>query len=206
MAKQRKHCEASIARVYSEHLRVAPYIHPSPPVCLDTRFVSNNSSKPYRGENDEVSKILQDIFMVAYNGLELELTAWSVHTRATIAGLGFSSGMPTAGVLRKGGKMRRCSSVITLVRGGRSIYGWVIRFLSFDRIHAAHVEWFPVPEYPLGSPVFCRIDLDNPRPPAPCVVSLMDIDPSRIMMLQEDACLYVVRMNGINTMSRVRNI
>ena len=75
------------------------------------------------------------------------------------------------------------------------------KFLSFDKIHAAHVQWLPVPDYPMGTPVLCRLVFGNAKPIAPCVISITDIDPSRIIILHADTCMYMVRKEGINTMS-----
>ena len=97
-------------------------------------------------------------------------------------------------------KILRCGSVITLVRGVRSLYAWVIRFLSFDRIHVAHVKWLPEPEYPTGTPVFVRVKRDLPPPNETCIVPLIDIEPSQVAILQEDTYLYMMRSTGINTM------
>ena len=100
--------------------------------------------------------------------------------------------------------MLRCASVITLIRGGRSLYAWVKRFMHFDRLHVAHVSWLPLPDYPTGSPVVVRLVRDNPKPNEDCIVSLMDIDPTHVTILHEDTCMYMLRMNGIDTMSRIR--
>ena len=106
------------------------------------------------------------------------------------------------GVKRLNEKMLRCGSVITLVRGCRSLYAWVIQFLSFDRIHVAHVRWLPEPEYPTGTPVLVRLNRGRPPPPEPCIVPLEDIEPSPVAMLHEGTYIYMMRMSGINTMPR----
>ena len=66
---------------------------------------------------------------------ELPLNVWTVSKRAKICGVEFTSGTPLTGVRRSGEKMNRCGSVVTLVRGGRSLYGRVIRFISFGSCH-----------------------------------------------------------------------
>ena len=97
--------------------------------------------------------------------------------------------------------MRRCSSVITLVRGGRSLYARVIRFMSYDRLHVAHVEWLSIPDFPTGSPMVVRLVRGNPTPPRePCIVQLQDIEPTRIAIVHEDTCMYMIHLNGIATM------
>ena len=50
-------------------------------------------------------------------------------------------------------KMKRCGAVVTLVSGGRSLYGRVIRFISYDRLHVAQIQWLPIPDYPTGTPL-----------------------------------------------------
>jgi hypothetical protein len=135
-----------------------------------------------------------------YNGATLNVALWTIHKRAKIGGIKFTSDNPLGGVRRRNEKMNRCASVITLVRGGRSLYAWVIRFMHFDRLHVAHVSWLPVPDYPTRTPVVVRLVRDNPKPDEPCIVSLTDIDPSNVTILNEEACMYMIRMNGIDTM------
>ena len=140
MAKQRKHCEASIARVYSEYLRATEPVYSPPPISLDTRCVDSHRSKMYVDTNAHVSGLLKRLTSREYNGAEVDVSLWTVHVRAKICGVEFTSGQPMTGVRKLNEKMNRCGSVVTLVRGGRSLYAWVIRFLSFDRIHVAHVR------------------------------------------------------------------
>ena len=116
----------------------------------------------------------------------------------------FVADNPLSGVRRRNEKMLRCTSVITLVRGGRSLCVWVKRFMHFDRLHVAHVSWLPLPDYPTGSPVVVRLVRDNPKPNEDCIVSLIDIDPTHVTILHEDTCMYMLRMNGIDTMPRIR--
>ena len=80
-----------------------------------------------------------------------------------------------------------------------SLYVYVIQFLSFDRIHVAHVKWLPVPDYPTGTPVFARLTRGQNPPPEPCIVSLREIDPSKVAMLHEGDHVYMMRMSGVNT-------
>ena len=203
MAKQRKHCEASIARVYSEYLRAGQLVCDPPPISLDTRCVDSKHTKPYdpTSDGDDVSLFLARLTRQEYNGVEIDVRLWTVHSRAKVSGVEFTSGQPMTGVRRLNEKMFRCGSVITSVRGSRSLYAWVIRFLSFDRIHVAHVRWLAEPEYPSGNPLLCRLNAHLPPPPEPCIVPLVDIDPSSVALLHEDTHVYMMRMNGINTMS-----
>ena len=200
MAKQRKHCEASIARVYSEYLRAAKPVYSPPPISLDTCYIDSNTSKSYVDTNVHVSGFLTRLTSREYNGCEVDVRLWTVHKRARVCRIEFTSGQPMTGGRRLNEKMLRCGSVITLVRGCRSLYAWVIRFLSFDRIHVAHVRWLPEPEYPSGTPLLVRLNTGRPPPPEPCIVPLADIDPSPVALLHEDTYVYMMRMNGINTM------
>ena len=187
--------------MYSETLCAAEPICSPPPISLDTRCLDCRYSKPYVDRYIGVSHLLHRFTSQEYPGVEVDTSWWTVHTRAMIGGVEFTSGQPMTGVRKKNEKMNRCGSVVTLVRGGRSLYAWVIRFLSFDKIHVAHVRWLPVPEYPTGNPLLVRLDRGRPSPNEPCLVSLIDIDPSRVTILHEDTCMYMMRMNGINTMS-----
>ena len=139
----------------------------------------------------------------AYNGAHVNATLWTIHKRAQIGDIPFTSNNPLSGVRRRNEKMNRCASVITLVKGGRSLYARVIRFMHFDRLHVAHVSWLPVPDYPTGTPVVVRLLRNNPKPDEPCIVSLTDIDPSNVTILNEETCMYMMRMTGIDTMPSV---
>ena len=200
MVKQRKHCETSIARVYSEYLRAYKHIHPPRPINLDTCCIVSKKSIPYDDTSFSVSTMLTRLTSREYNGHEVNVRLWTVHKRAQVCGVQFTSGQPMTGLKSVNEKMLRCGSVITLVRGVRSLYAWVIRFLSFDRIHVAHVKWLPEPEYPTGTPVFVRVKRDLPPPNETCIVPLIDIEPSQVVILQEDTYLYMMRSTGINTM------
>ena len=104
-----------------------------------------------------------------------------------------------SGVKKVSEKMLRCGSVITLVAGGRSLYAWVIKFMSFDAIHLAHVRWLPVPEYPYDTPVIVVLRDHGPMPGLPCTVNLIDIDPTQVAILHEGLDMFVIRFSGIDT-------
>ena len=164
MARQRKYCEASIARVYSEHVRGTPLLSCPPPVSLATCCVNTKTcDKNYTDTIPTVSRCLRQMVSGEYNGALLDVGLWTIHKRAKIGGIRFTAGHSLHGGRRRNEKMKRCGSVITLVRGGRSLYARVIRFMKFDRLHVAHVEWLPVPDYPTGSPVVVRVVNDNRR-------------------------------------------
>ena len=200
MSKQRKHCEASIARVYAERVKGEAQIVCPRPISLDTACVhTSKSSKPYADTDRMLSAQLRVVSRLRFN-TEVDLSLWMVHRRAIICGIGFTAGESIHGVKRAREKMLRCGSVITLVSGGRSLYARVIRFLSYGGIHVAHVEWLPIPDYPTGTPVVVRLRNVGVKPDKPCLVDLTDIDPSPITVLHEDTCMYMMRMKGLDTM------
>ena len=200
MATQRKHCEASIARVYSERVRTENVIVNPKPVSLETCCIHNRCSKSYADTDPQLSEQLKKIFDEKYS-VHMDPNLWMVHTRASIGGVMFTAGEDIHGVKRHSKeKMLRCGSVITVVAGNRSLYAWVERFLSFDSIHVAHVKWLPVPDYPTGSPVVVRLKRGGVKPNMKFIVELVDIDPSSISLLHVDSGIYVMRMKGIDTM------
>ena len=200
MSNQRKYCEPSIARVYAERVRGEEQIKCPPPISLDTRCKHTRGSKCYQDTDPMLSTRLRAIIQSKY-GIDLQTDLWMVHKKARICGVEFTSGEPIVGVKRAGEKMLRCGSVITLVKGGRSLYAWVIKFMSFDSIHLAHVRWLPVPEYPYNTPVIVKLRQGGPLTDFPCTVSLTDIDPSRVAILHEGLDMFVIRFTGIDTMS-----
>ena len=205
MSKQRKYCEASIARVYSEHVMGSINFRPPKPISLETCCTHLKSNRRHRDTVPGLSVCLclRQIVRDEHDGTELNPTVWTIHKRAKICGVEFVSGVPMTGVRRYQEKMNRCASVITAVVRGRSLYAWVVQFLSFDKLHVAHVRWLPVPDYPTGSPVVVRLLKSNSKPNEPCILSLTDIDPSKITILDEGDCIYPMRMSGIDTMPSV---
>jgi len=203
MSNQRKYCEPSIARVYAERVRGEEQIKCPPPISSDTHCVHTRASKCYQDTDPVLSTRLRAIIQSKY-GIDLQTDLWMVHKRARICGVEFTSGESIVGVKRACEKMLRCGSVITLVKGGRSLYAWVIKFMSFDSIHLAHVRWLPVPEYPYNTPVIVKLRHGGPMVDLPCAVSLTDIDPSQIAILHEGLDMFVIRFTGIDTMPAVR--
>jgi len=202
MSNQRKYCEPSIARVYSERVRGEEQIRCPPPISLDTRCVHKRACKRYQDTDPVLSLRLRSIMRAKY-GRDMQMDLWMVHKRARIGGGEFTSGESIRGVKRVSEKMLRCGSVITLVTGGRSLYAWVIKFMSFDSIHLAHVRWLPVPEYPYETPVIVKLRDRGPMPGLPCTVNLTDIDPSQVAILHEGLDMFVIRFSGIDTMPAV---
>ena len=198
MSNQRKYCEPSIARVYSERVRGEGPIRCPPPISLETRCVHKRHSKRYRDNDPVLSAHLTDIMRSKY-GLELQSDLWMVHKRAKIGSVEFTSGEAMRGVKKRSEKMLRCGSVITLVTGGRSLYAWVIKFMSFDSINLAYVRWLPVPEYPYGTPMIVKLRGRGPVPGLLITVDLTDIDPSQVVILHEGIDMFVIRFTGIDT-------
>ena len=128
MAKQRNHCEESIARVYSEYFSITRPLHFLPAITLDTRCFDSYRTKTYDDSITYVSGLLKRLTSQEYNGAEVDVRLWTVYIRSKICGVEFTSGQPMTGVRKLNEKMNRCGSVVTLVRGGRSLYAWVIRF------------------------------------------------------------------------------
>ena len=201
MSNNQKYCEPSIARVYSENVRGASPISRPPPFSLETRCVSTHACKQYDDSDPLLSSELETHMRDHYK-IVLGTRLWVVHKRAKVCGVLFTSGESIKGVKRcPSDKMLRCGSIITLVKGGRSLYAWVIKFLSFDRIHLAHVRWLPIPEYPCGNPIVVLLRTGGRLPNRSCTVDLTDIDPSRVAILHENRhCSYPMRLTGIDTM------
>ena len=194
MSKHRGRCEASIARVYGEHVAGRAKIVCPKPVSLETTVTGKGKRYVFR-EATAVRELLRIL------GVD-ECPPLSEYKRATISGKGFTAGEPMTGARRVREKMFRCGSVCTMVRGGRSIYAWIKRFISNGIVHMAEVNWLPVPEYPLEMPVVVKLGFYNNRPVEPPFVLIEDIDPSPVSLLHDHDrnCLYVMRMTGIDTM------
>ena len=200
MSNNRRYCESSIARVYAERVRGADCISRPPPISLETRCVRTHACKRYTDSDPLLSPQLRARMRMEYRTDALDTRLWVVHKFAKIGGALFTAGEPIEGVKRSSDdKMLRCGSVITLVSGGRSLYAWVIRFLSFDKMHLAHVRWLPIPEYPCGTPVIVTLRNGGRTPRLPSTLDLTDIDPSRVAILSEDTFKYVMRLTGIDT-------
>ena len=199
MSNNKKYCEPSIARVYAERAKVEVGVSPPPPISLETRCISTRSCKHYDDSDPLLTLELNRHVRLHYNTV-IDNSLWEVHKRAKICGVEFTAGQSIRGYKRSSDdKMLRCGSIITLVSGGRSLYVWVIRFLSFDKIHLAHVRWLPIPEYPCGYPVVVLLRDNGPKPRLSCTVDLIDVDPSQVAVLHEHECSYVMRLTGFDT-------
>ena len=123
------------------------------------------------------------------------------HSKANICGVEFTAGNDV-----DGGAFKRCGSMITYVFRGQSYYGRVIKFFSCacdqNKGMYAYVEWWGVPEYTFfNTPLVVKVCDNAPACPAPQVISIFDIDPSRIIFERSDRELsyYMCRIEGVDT-------
>ena len=104
----------------------------------------------------------------------------------------------------------RCGSIVTMLKGGRSVYGLMKRFFRVvcrcDNImDLVFVTWFPLPTYPDRDPLTVRISIQAIQInniPRGTIVSLNDLDGSRIGA-EIDAptqYMYMLRFDGVDTM------
>ena len=125
------------------------------------------------------------------------------HTAARIGGKRFNSGERLCAGMR-------CGSVVTMIRGGRSVYGLIkklyrVRCRCHLSVDFAFVSWFPPPVYPDGDPLTIKIVLggmDINNIVGVNVVPLFDIHPSRIAVEidGDNDCMYMLRIDGTDTM------
>ena len=129
-------------------------------------------------------------------------TTIHAHPRAIIGGKRFNAGEN----LIVG---QRCGSVVTMVRGGRSVYGLVKHFYRVCcgcnvAKDFAMITWFPLPEYPDNDPLTVKISLNDVNDMNNIVsmhaVPLFDIQPSRVCVRfdRDRDCMYMMRLEGLN--------
>ena len=66
----------------------------------------------------------------------------------------------------------------------------------------AYVEWLGKPDYPFeGTPLIVRVRDNAPRCPASKIISIFDIDPTKIIYERSDveSCFYMLRLKGTDT-------
>ena len=108
-----------------------------------------------------------------------------------------------------GGRVeRRCGSVVTMVKMGRSVYGLVkcfYRVCCSCNVFTDFVvlTWFPPTEYPDRDPLTVRISLngvDVNNITSLDVVPLYSIQPSRVAVRfdRTNDCMYVMRLEGLD--------
>ena len=125
------------------------------------------------------------------------------HTKAKICGVEF-----TAGHNVDGGTRGTCGSVFTCVIDEQSLYGRVIKFFSHtcdaQKDLYAYVSWFNKPDYPFeGTPLVVRVKDDAQPVQSSTVISIFDIDPSRVIIERSDkeGCFYMCRIEGLDTIT-----
>ena len=98
MVTQRKHCEASIARVYSEHVRGTPLVSSLPPISLETCCIHTKTNEKHYADTDRVvTRCLATMVSDEYNDAKVNTTLWTIHKRAKIGDIKFTSGNPLSG-------------------------------------------------------------------------------------------------------------
>lgn len=135
-------------------------------------------------------------------GCRLDHSTVYKHTTGKIGGKRFHAGE----ILRVG---KRCGSVVTMVSGGRSVYGLIKNFYRVvcecdTFVDFAIVTWFPHPKYPDSDPLTVEIEirgLDVNNIPRMCAVPLYDIQPSRISVEIDNGHgnMHMLRMEGTDT-------
>ncbi len=129
------------------------------------------------------------------------------HSRANILGVHFTANQDIAGNANK-----RCGSIITAVINGQSMYGKVVAFFSNgvcvknNASRYACVQWLNVPDYPVsGTPIVVRLCDDAQPCTVPSVLSIFDIDPSRVISERSDSehCYYMCRIEGVDTIKNL---
>lgn len=105
-------------------------------------------------------------------------------------------------------KYPRCGSVVTCVMDGQSYYARVEKFFCVgdDCSGYASVVWFGKPSYPLGTPMVVKVSEDGSHVKSEygCIISLDEIDPSRVMVefSNEPSTYYVMRDSGYDTIKK----
>ena len=103
----------------------------------------------------------------------------------------------------------RCGSVVTCAKDGQSYYARVKKFFQVDGDNCpgyASVSWFGKPTYPLGTPMVVKVSDDGSRVNSEygCIISLKEIDPSKVMVefSEEPETYYVMRDSGYDTIKK----
>ena len=125
------------------------------------------------------------------------------YTKANICGVEYTAGHSIAG-----DKNGTCGSVVTCVIDGQSVYGKVVQFFMHicgqNKDLYAYVKWLNKTDYPTGTPLVVRVR-DNAQRLDASIVSIFDIDPSRIIIerCDSESCYYMCRMEGFDTIVQV---
>jgi len=142
MSKHRGRCEASIARVYSEHaVGREPLVSPGS-ISEETGVIGR--SKWYTTHDPNIHRMIVDM-VTREIGVCQDPPRFREYKRVLIGGKQFTSNESLMGVRRVGEKMFRCGSVVTMTTGGRnhggsSIYGWVRRFITCGVVNMTEIK------------------------------------------------------------------
>ena len=123
------------------------------------------------------------------------------HSKANICGVEFTAGQSLSGNGRG-----RCGSLMTCVMNGKSVYGRIVKFFkrvcdSDSNSLFAYIQWCRIPEYPMkGTPLIVKVRDNASACLVPPVVSIFDIDPSRVINERDDdeGCYYMCRIEGLD--------
>ena len=149
---------------------------------------------------DVVRKLFGKCNCCSMENIRVKVTKSS---KANICGAYFTAGQDIGGDRNK-----RCGSIVTSVIAGQSMYGKVRAFFSSVCPHNqgvyAHIEWMRVPDYPSGTPLVVRLRDNAAECTAPTVISILDIDPSRVICERSEVenSYYMCRIEGLDTIKQ----
>ena len=136
----------------------------------------------------------EEVRDLRYLGYVVDFSSISAYKVAHIMGVHFRAG--------EWNQRPRCGSVVTCVRGRRSYYARVIRFLKLDGDDSpgfASVRWFSKPTYPNGVPLVVRVGVDGGAEDIEfgCILKLTHIHPSSVVIEDAQAGIYyMMRTSG----------
>lgn len=136
----------------------------------------------------------EEVRDLRYLGYVVDFSSISAYKVAHIMGVHFRAG--------EWNQRPRCGSVVTCVRGRRSYYARVIRFLKLDGDDSpgfASVRWFSKPTYPNGVPLVVRVGVDGGAEDIEfgCILKLTHIQPSSVVIEDAQAGIYyMMRTSG----------
>ena len=146
-----------------------------------------------------VSVSSEEVGDLRMRGLGVDAMDITVYAVANILGQHFHAGQWSQ-------YTRTCSSVFTCVIAGRSVYGYVRKFLKVDGADCpgyASVSWFGFPQYPCGSNrlevVVSHDATEINREIGSCIVPITRIDPSMVVVEPDGVNYRMMRMSGYDT-------
>ena len=143
----------------------------------------------------------EDLIDLAFLGLEQDQFSIHCFAVAHVLGVHFRA--------KEWNMYPRCGSVVTCVKDGQSCYARVKKFFQVDGDNCpgyASVSWFGKPTYPLGTPMVVKVSDDGSRVRSEygCIISLKEIDPSKVMVefSEEPETYYLMRDSGYDTIKK----